>query len=498
MQEIRDAMITYSAAIKNVDPGALVVGPEEWGWSGYFFSGYDQQYGSQHGWSFLPDRANHGNMDYLPWLLQQLKTRSDLDQRRVIDEFTVHYYPQGGEFGNDTSAAMQSRRNRSTRSLWDPNYIDETWINDKVQLIPRLRSWANTYYYAGTPIGITEYNWGAEGHINGATTQADIYGIFGREGLDFAARWTTPDTATPTYKAMKMYRNYDGNRSTFGDTSVLASSTANADNLSVFAAQRSSDQALTVMVISKVLSGSTPVTVNIANLSAAATAQVWQLTASNAITHLADVPVSAQSFAATVPAQSVTLFVVAASSAPPNQPPSPVRRPRPVRAPRRSPSRSTAARRRIRMARSRVTRGRLAMAVTRPVPTANHTYATAGSYSAKLTVTDNQGATGTTTNAITVNPGATTPAAPSNLSGSAGSNRLVTLNWTDNSSNETGFYVERAAKAKNLQFSRVATVGVNVKTYSQTETSGQWVYRVQAYNAVGTSSYSNSVTVRVR
>ena len=188
MEQVRDAMIAYSGAIKNVDPGALVVGPEEWGWSGYIFSGYDQQYGSQHGWSFLPDRAAHGGMDYLPWLLQQLKTRSDIDQRRVIDVFTVHYYPQGGEFWppDNVSSAMQLRRNRSTRSLWDPAYTDETWINDRVQLIPRLRNWVNTYYYAGTPIGITEYNWGAENHINGATTQADIYGIFGREGLDLA------------------------------------------------------------------------------------------------------------------------------------------------------------------------------------------------------------------------------------------------------------------------------------------------------------------------
>ena len=125
---------------------------------------------------------------------------------------------------------MQLRRNRSTRSLWDPAYTDETWINDRVQLIPRLRNWVDTYYYPGTPIGITEYNWGAENHINGATTQADIYGIFGREGLDIGARWTTPATTTPTYKAMKMYRNYDGNRSAFGDTSVRATSTANADS----------------------------------------------------------------------------------------------------------------------------------------------------------------------------------------------------------------------------------------------------------------------------
>src|SRR4029453_1335075 len=171
---------------------------------------------------------------------------------------------------------MQLRRNRSTRSLWDPNYTDETWINDKVKLVPRLRSWVNTYYYADTPTGIPEYNWGGEGHINGATTQADIYGIFGREGLDFAARWTTPATSTPTYKAIKLYRNYDGNRSTFGDTSVAAT-VPNPDNLSAFAAVRTSDGALTIMVISKVLSGTTPVTVNLSNFASAGRAQVWQL-----------------------------------------------------------------------------------------------------------------------------------------------------------------------------------------------------------------------------
>ena len=51
--------------------------------------------------------------------------------RRLLDVFTVHYYPQGGEFGTNTTQAMQLRRNRSTRSLWDPNYVDETWINNK-------------------------------------------------------------------------------------------------------------------------------------------------------------------------------------------------------------------------------------------------------------------------------------------------------------------------------------------------------------------------------
>ncbi|MEI9933090.1 MAG: hypothetical protein WDM89_21795 [Rhizomicrobium sp.] len=124
-------------------------------------------------------------MDYIPWLLSQWKTAG-----HPVDVVTVHFYPQGAEDSNDDSQATQLLRNRSTRQLWDPNYTSESWINDKVELIPRMKDWISSYYYTGTPIGITEYNWGDEKKINGATTQADIYGIFGREGLDMATRWT--------------------------------------------------------------------------------------------------------------------------------------------------------------------------------------------------------------------------------------------------------------------------------------------------------------------
>jgi len=308
LDEIRNKIIDYASKIKAVDPSALVVGPEEWGWSGYLFSGYDQQYGSTHGWSFLPDRANHGGQDYLPWLLNELHQNDVANARRLLDVFTVHYYPQGGEFSDDVSSTMQLRRNRSTRSLWDPAYVDETWISDRVQLIPRMKNWVNSYY-PGTATGITEYNWGAENHINGATTQADVYGIFGREGLDMAARWTTPASSTPTYKAMKMYGNYDGSGSRFGDTSVAALA-PNPDAVSAFAAQRSSDGTVTIMLVAKVLSGSTAATVSLANFQPAGAAQVWQLTSANTIARLSDISVGGNSFSVTLPAQSVTLFVI--------------------------------------------------------------------------------------------------------------------------------------------------------------------------------------------
>lgn len=498
MSDVRDRMIAYAREVKNADPGALVVGPEEWGWLGTRLSGYDQWYGATYGWrdwSQLPDRAANGHMDYLPWLLQQLRQQSQLEGRRLIDVFTSHYYPQGGEFSDDVSSATQARRNRSTRSLWDPSYTDESWIASEIRFIPQLRDWVNTHY-PGTQIGITEYNWGAEGHINGATAQADLYGIFGREGLDMAARWTTPATTSPTYKAMKLYRNYDGQRSAFGDVSVRTTSSSNPDQLSVFGAERSTDGALTVMVVNKV-SGSTPVTVAFPGFDAAGTAQVYQLTSSNVITRLADVSATSGAAALTVPGQSVTLLVVAGSGAPANQPP-------------------------VANASANPTSGTAPLAVsfsasgssdpdgtiaayewafgddaTATGPAPSHTYTAAGSYVATLTVTDNAGARASANVTISVGAAPAAPASPSSASASV-SGRTVTLRWADVSSNETGFYVEQAAKTKKPSFTRVGQVGANVTTFEHTTTAGQWIYRVQALNAVGVSGYSNQVSVRVR
>src|SRR5262245_4771966 len=180
---------------------------------------------------------------------------------------------------------------RFTRRLGDGTYVDESLIGGtginggKVNLINQMKNWVNTYY-PGTQIGITEYNWGAEGNMNGATTQADILGIFGREDLDLANRWTTPATGSPTYLAMKMYRNYDNTGGAFGDISIGAS-VGNPDQVSAFASIRSSDGALTVMVVNKNLYSSsnpgatTPITINLSNFAAGGLAQEWQLAAVN-------------------------------------------------------------------------------------------------------------------------------------------------------------------------------------------------------------------------
>ncbi len=308
MTEIRDKCFEYAAMIKAVDTNAIVLGPEEWGWSGYFYSGYDQQYGSQHGWSFFPDRATNGGWDYLPWLLNQFRLQETNTHQRLLDYFTLHCYPQGGEFSDDISASMQSLRNRSTRSLWDTNYFDTSWIQSVVQLIPRMKSWV-TNYYPGTKIGITEYNWGAEGSLNGATAQGDIFGIFGRENIDLATRWTTPASNSPAYNAMKLYRNYDGHKSTFGDQSIYAGG-PNPDSVAVFSSLRSTDGAMTIVLINKQSGAGASATIFVTNFPTTGTAQVWQMAPAYGITRQNDLTFAGKTVTATVPPQSLTMLVL--------------------------------------------------------------------------------------------------------------------------------------------------------------------------------------------
>ncbi|MBI5034618.1 MAG: S8 family serine peptidase [Chloroflexi bacterium] len=89
--------------------------------------------------------------------------------------------------------------------------------------------------------------------------------------------------------------------------------------------------------------------------------------------------------------------------------------------------------------------------------------------------------------------GGNPPAAPTNLVATTISKNQINLTWTDNATNETGFYIERCKGSTCTNFARIATVGANITTYSNTGLSANttYRYRVHAYNASGTSAYSN-------
>ena len=89
------------------------------------------------------------------------------------------------------------------------------------------------------------------------------------------------------------------------------------------------------------------------------------------------------------------------------------------------------------------------------------------------------------------------PKAPSALTGVPGFGPKVTLTWTDNATNETGFTVQRALGAG--AFADVGTVGANVTTFVDTVANGltpaaTFRYQVIATNAIGPSLPSNIFT----
>ncbi len=93
--------------------------------------------------------------------------------------------------------------------------------------------------------------------------------------------------------------------------------------------------------------------------------------------------------------------------------------------------------------------------------------------------------------------GTVTPVAPSGLAALAASN-FMSLAWNDNSSNETGFNVERKTGMSG-SWSQIASVGQNIGAYLDYGVSAgvTYYYRVSAYNASGSSAYTNEASVTI-
>ena len=326
--ELTKKGISYAAAVKAADPTALVGGPVISFFDNYFYSWADLRAGWDTGPCYCfnanpTDRLAHGNVPLLEYYLGQFKAYEAAHGTRLLDYLDLHgyYAAKDANFAPAGDTAQQQARLDSTRSMWDPTFTDsgqtDPDVHDRtakpvpVMLIPRMREWV-AKAYPGTKTAITEYNWGALEHINGALAQADVLGIFGREGLDLATIWGPPDPVKqlPGLKAYELYRNYDGAGSMFGDVSLSASS-ADQGKLSVYGAKRTSDGAVTVMVVNKTF-GDLTSTLSLANGGGTSVAKRFLYSNADLKAIVAEPDVKLKAGAATVmfPAASVTLLVV--------------------------------------------------------------------------------------------------------------------------------------------------------------------------------------------
>lgn len=304
---------TYMAAAKEVEPNMQIVAPVIWGWSNYFWSDVDISDDNDPKVN-APDREAHDNLPLAAYYLQEMRKHEEQTGVRILDYFDLHFYPQAGgvafsEVGGDS---VQALRMRTTRSLWDSNYRDESWIDEPVNLIPRMHEWVDTFY-PGTKLAISEYNWGGLEHINGAVAQADVLGIFGRENLHLATLWGPPTAKQPGAYAFRMYLNYDGRGSQFGDLSIHSES-ENSDQVAIFASERQADGAMTVMVLNK---STIPMTSEVVLQGMTeGTAQVFRYSNANlgAIERLPNVKVADGKFVETFLPYSINLYVFPGTS----------------------------------------------------------------------------------------------------------------------------------------------------------------------------------------
>ncbi|MBB1125319.1 M12 family metallo-peptidase [Thiospirillum jenense] len=92
-------------------------------------------------------------------------------------------------------------------------------------------------------------------------------------------------------------------------------------------------------------------------------------------------------------------------------------------------------------------------------------------------------------------PLTTPPNAPTNLLATANTtNNSISLNWSDNAATETGYKVQSSLDGSN--WTDIATLNSNATSYTDSNLiSGMsYSYRVYAYNGIGNSAFSNTVT----
>jgi hypothetical protein len=303
----------YADAAKDVNANALIFGPVNYGWQGMIR---------------FQDASDAAGRDFLEFYLAQMKAAATTTGHRLLDVLDVHWYseargacaadPKEGcrVTGEDTDAGVVAARKQAPRSLWDPTYTENSWIaqfstNGPIRLLPRLQE-KIAANYPDTKLAITEYNYGGANHISGAIAQADVLGIFGREGLFAATLWPLVSNNDFIDGGFDMFRNFDGANGSFGDTSIRATS-SDAANATVYASVDHDNANRMVVVCINKSDADATAAVALAHGVQFHGAKVYQLTGASPQGQpqaQADLAVADNDFQLTMPANSVTTLLL--------------------------------------------------------------------------------------------------------------------------------------------------------------------------------------------
>lgn len=303
--ELLSLSIDYATNIKRVAPQAQIFGAVSYGYNGYIS---------------LQNASDAANRDFLEFFLQGMRQASTTAGVRLMDVLDLHWYPEarGGGVrvsGEEVTAGAVAARVQSPRSLWDPTYVESSWIatalgNQPIRLLPSIQAKIDSKY-PGTKLAFSEYYFGGGAHISGAVAQADVLGIFGRENVFAAALWPMTSDIRFIDAGFRMFRNFDGNGTHFGDTSVRATS-PDVATASVYASIDSANPDRVVVVMVNKGNASKRAALTLSHASLLTRGQVYQLTAASPSPVRGSDATNLQpnAFTLTLPAMSVTTVLL--------------------------------------------------------------------------------------------------------------------------------------------------------------------------------------------
>ncbi len=238
-------------SVKTVDPNVEMFGGVMYGYNEYL------SFQNAPDWNIY---KSYGT--YINAYLSNMKDSSDKAGKRLLDVLDLHWYPeaQGADRNGSLVRITQSQvadsgvavaREQAPRSLWDSSYKENSWIGQyfsPVALLPSLKA-SISRYNPGTKLAFTEINYGGDSSISGAIAMADVLGLFGKYDVYFSSYWGS--LVSYVSSAYKLYRNFDGATSTFGNISCQAT-VGDPAAASVYAATNSNDSSsLHIMLINK-------------------------------------------------------------------------------------------------------------------------------------------------------------------------------------------------------------------------------------------------------
>ena len=240
-RDLFERSILFAKAIKKEAPDALIFGPAVSGYMGM----------TRFGDNWVLDKPDFIN-EYLNAFVSAKGNGPPL-----LDVFDVHWYPEhrGGNVrvtADDGSPEIAKARAQAARSLFDPFFVEDSWITGASRWpIDLIRSLKRELEHAapGVKLAFTEYYFGGGDHPSGAVAQADVLGAFGKFGV-FAANLFHLGKTDDRYilAAFDLYRNYDGKGGMFGDSAIHAY-TWDDVTLGVYAAR--SNATLTIVLVNR-------------------------------------------------------------------------------------------------------------------------------------------------------------------------------------------------------------------------------------------------------